>query len=214
MNDPYNVLGVDQAASLEEIRGAYLRLVKKYHPDKYTDTDLKELANEKLVEVNEAYSLLTKTARRGTSADAYGASGTYYSGSGGAYSGEGAVAFAEVRECLNKSDLDGAKRILDTLSIRNAQWYYLYGIVYLRQGWYDKANEYITRAYQQESANPEYSSAYRSVRNIANTSFTRRPRRSNRPRGKSGMSACDVCTGLVCADCCCECMGGDLIRCC
>ena len=29
-----------------------------------------------------------------------------------------------------------------------------------------------------------------------------------------GCSACDVCTTLYCADCCCECMGGDLIRCC
>ena len=29
-----------------------------------------------------------------------------------------------------------------------------------------------------------------------------------------GCSACDVCNGLICADCCCECMGGDLISCC
>ena len=55
MNNPYKVLGVNEGASQEEIRSAYLKLVKKYHPDKYTDSDLKELANEKLVEVNEAY---------------------------------------------------------------------------------------------------------------------------------------------------------------
>ncbi len=29
-----------------------------------------------------------------------------------------------------------------------------------------------------------------------------------------GCSACDVCYGLMCADCCCECLGGDLISCC
>ena len=60
MNNPYKVLGVNEGASQEEIRSAYLKLVKKYHPDKYTDSDLKELANEKLVEVNEAYEMLTK----------------------------------------------------------------------------------------------------------------------------------------------------------
>ena len=60
MNNPYKVLGVSEGASQEEIRAAYLKLVKKYHPDKYTDTDLKELANEKLVEINEAYEALTK----------------------------------------------------------------------------------------------------------------------------------------------------------
>ncbi|HBN81189.1 MAG TPA: molecular chaperone DnaJ, partial [Ruminococcaceae bacterium] len=27
-------------------------------------------------------------------------------------------------------------------------------------------------------------------------------------------SACDACSSLICADCCCECMGGDLIPCC
>ena len=29
-----------------------------------------------------------------------------------------------------------------------------------------------------------------------------------------GCSVCDICNGLICADCCCECMGGDLIGCC
>ena len=29
-----------------------------------------------------------------------------------------------------------------------------------------------------------------------------------------GCNACDICNGLICADCCCECMGGDLIPCC
>ena len=44
MTNPYKVLGVNEGASQEEIRAAYLKLVKKYHPDKYIDSDLKELA--------------------------------------------------------------------------------------------------------------------------------------------------------------------------
>ena len=39
-----------------------------------------------------------------------------------------------------------------------------------------------------------------------------------RKQGGSGQagggSGCDMCSGLLCADCCCECMGGDFIRCC
>ena len=35
--NPYKVLGVSENASQEEIRAAYLELVKKYHPDKYAD---------------------------------------------------------------------------------------------------------------------------------------------------------------------------------
>ena len=55
MNDPYEVLGVSPNASEEEIKNAYRELVKKYHPDKYVDNPLADLAEEKLREVNEAY---------------------------------------------------------------------------------------------------------------------------------------------------------------
>lgn len=72
MNNPYKVLGVNENATQEEIRAAYLQLVKKYHPDRYTDPDLKAVANEKLVEINEAYEFLTKkssgSANRGPAA--------------------------------------------------------------------------------------------------------------------------------------------------
>lgn len=56
--DPYKVLGVSPNASQEEIKKAYRDLVKKYHPDKYKDNPLEDLAKEKMQEVNEAYNAI------------------------------------------------------------------------------------------------------------------------------------------------------------
>ena len=206
--NPYKVLGVNEGASNEEIRAAYLSLVKKYHPDKYTDPDMKQLANEKLKEINEAYDQLTKnpgkTASSGYSGAAYGAGGH-----GGSYSGPEADRFVRARSLINAGNLDGAKTILDSIQTRNAEWYYLYGIIYLRQGWYDKAREFLGRAYRTEPGNSEYAQAYNTLRYTGNPYS--RPRQST---SYGNCSACDICSGLMCADCCCECMGGDLIRCC
>ena len=208
MTNPYKVLGVNEGASNEEIRAAYLSLVKKYHPDKYTDPDMKQLANEKLKEINEAYDQLTKnpgkTASSGYSGAAYGAGGH-----GGSYSGPEADRFVRARSLINAGNLDGAKTILDRIQTRNAEWYYLYGIIYLRQGWYDKAREFLGRAYRTEPGNAEYAQAYNTLRYTGNPYS--RPRQST---SYGNCSACDICSGLMCADCCCECMGGDLIRCC
>lgn len=55
VNDPYQVLGVSRSASEEEIRQAYRRLAKRYHPD-LNPGDAQ--AAQKMNEVNEAYDLL------------------------------------------------------------------------------------------------------------------------------------------------------------
>ena len=81
--DPYETLGIRRGASEDEIKAAYKELVKKYHPDKYQNNPLADLAEEKLREVNEAYEELS----RGFGAGSYGG-GSYGPGSsrGGAYS--------------------------------------------------------------------------------------------------------------------------------
>ena len=56
--NPYEVLGVKPGASQEEIKSAYRKLVKQYHPDQYGDNPLKNLAEEKLAEINKAYDMI------------------------------------------------------------------------------------------------------------------------------------------------------------
>ncbi|MBN2340096.1 MAG: J domain-containing protein [Deltaproteobacteria bacterium] len=58
--DYYAILGISHNANESQIHQAYKTLVSKYHPDKHQGNDLEELAKEKLVAINEAYSVLSK----------------------------------------------------------------------------------------------------------------------------------------------------------
>ena len=51
----------------EEVKAAYRKMVKKYHPDRYVDSALKEQASEKLKEINAAYDTIQKM-RKGEAA--------------------------------------------------------------------------------------------------------------------------------------------------
>lgn len=64
MSDPYAILGVARAATRGEIRTAYRALVDRYHPDRYHGNPLANLANERMVAINQAYDVLSDPARR------------------------------------------------------------------------------------------------------------------------------------------------------
>ena len=84
MRDPYEVLGVAQGASDDEIKAAYRKMAKKYHPDLNGGS---AQAETKMKEVNEAYNILIK--HKGGYNQSYGAnSGSGYGGSYGS-SGSG-----------------------------------------------------------------------------------------------------------------------------
>lgn len=196
--NPYEILGVSESASDEEIKKAYRELVKKYHPDKYVNNPLSDLAAEKIKEINMAYDMITKQ-RAGNNENF----NTSYNGN---------VDFSNIVQLINANRLDEAQQKLESMpaSSRNAYWYYLMGEISKRKGWYDNARQYYQTAINMDPSNTAYRQAYNSMYNN-----TRAYTYQSNGRGYRGSdSACDCCTTLLCADCCCECMGGDLIRCC
>ena len=108
--NPYKVLGVSETATQEEIRAAYLALVKKYHPDRYADGPLKEMAGEKLKEINRAYELIGKHGGERGGAERTASYGPERTARSAPYAGPNAAAFARVRSLISHNSLGAARR--------------------------------------------------------------------------------------------------------
>lgn len=202
MKDPYEVLGVSKNATDEEIKNAYRNLARKYHPDNYADNPLADLAGEKMKEINEAYDAIMDTrkssSRRSSQSD---------------YTNPNSQ-FSDIRSLITAGRLEEAQVLLDGVPItrRDAEWYFLNGSVLYKRGWFNDAYTNFATAVRMDPQNPEYRQALGNIQRQGAGGFNS-PYRTDSNMGGS-CSACDVCSSLLCADCCCECMGGDLIPCC
>ena len=220
MTDPYQVLGVSPSATDEQIKNAYRELARKYHPDNYVNNPLADLAQEKMKEINEAYDQIQRQRKQqqqsysGQASANRGYSNAGYSRQ--SYSGQGRSQFADIRQLLNSNRLSEAEELLEGIpqQRRDAEWYYLRGRVLYVHGWLDQAYSYYTRAVQMNPGNAEYQTALNQLMWQRNTGRPSGGYGDYRNVQSGGMSGCDMCSGLICADCCCECMGGDFIRCC
>lgn len=204
MRDPYEVLGVPRSASQEQVKAAYRKLAKQYHPDQYANSPLAENANKKMQEINEAYDAIVS----GNTANSSYSGGSYsYDYSNGIYN--------QVKDLMETNRLDEAERLLENMSenLRDAQWYYLKGQINYKRGWSDQAFTYFSVAYKMEPQNPLYRHAFENMRNQRSGGFRTTHERHNTGHSSS-CDGCDICCGLLCADSCCECCGGDLIPCC
>ena len=199
MRDPYEVLGVSRTASDSEIKSAYRELVKKYHPDNYADNPLADLASEKMKEINEAYDTITK-ARAGQSQtqSSGGYQSAYQNGyqSYNAYSGNSSN-YAQVRSYINANRLDEAESLLSTAPNRDAEWYYLKGVIAYRKGWLDEARQNYQTACAMMPGNYEYQNALRTVQG----GYT--PYRQTNYANNGMDAACDICNALLCLNCLC-----------
>ncbi|MBO5294365.1 MAG: DnaJ domain-containing protein [Clostridia bacterium] len=204
MKNPYEVLGVSPNASDDEVKKAYRELARKYHPDKYRDSDLADLASEKMKEINAAYEEVQKMR-----------SGRGNANGGGSYNGNpngtgGNATFTQIRNFINQNEIAEADRLLRAMDIsqQNAEWHFLMGCVLYKRGYFLDAQKMFDRACSMDPNNGEYRAARERLHAQAST-YGGGYRTAN-----SSDCGCDICSSLICADCCCECMGGDLISCC
>lgn len=211
MRDPYDVLGIPRGSSMDAVKAAYRNLAKKYHPDNYANSPLQQEANAKMQEINEAYDAIVSGAANSYHSyqDSYNHSSDNYSYSQNYYARSSMNDYTYIRNLINSNRLDDAEILLENMpqSARDAEWYYLEGRINYNRGWIDQAYHYFSTAYKMNPSNIEYRTTYDNLRNMKNTGY--------RTSRRSDSSDCtNICCTLLCADSCCECMGGDLIPCC
>ena len=206
--NPYEVLGIKPGATQDEIKNAYRKLIKQYHPDKFIDNPLQNLAQEKMIEINEAYDALTKNAGN----TSYNSSSSSNSSNASNYnnSSNGSYEFQEIRRSIQSGNYAFAESKLNSINNRNAEWHFLYGAVLVNKGWFDSGLEHMNTAVSMDPNNLEYRQGLNSLRQRSNGYSNPYYRTTN--RNNNDMLSC--CVNLWCLDSLCECAGGDIIGCC
>ncbi|MBR5681435.1 MAG: molecular chaperone DnaJ, partial [Clostridia bacterium] len=176
------------------------------HPDSYAGSAQAAGAEEIMKEINEAYDAIQRE-RSGGGASSWGTGASYSS-----YSSAGTTSFNEVRRLISEGRYADAKLIIDSTppADRGAEWNYLMGCLLTYAGQYYDAMRYIEIACYLDPENDEYREAR--MRMQRRGSDYGNVYRTNVDAGDCDL--CGTCSTLICCDTCCECMGGDLIRCC
>jgi len=157
IQDPYRVLGVSPQATDDEVKKAYRALAKKYHPDVNNGS---AEAEARMKEVNEAYSTVMKMRREGASYAGY------QDGFGGFHGGYGASYGAgydnsdphmqAARNYIHAGRFAEAMHVLEGISGRSAEWYYLCGEASLGLGNRIAALNYARQAVSMDPNRFEY----------------------------------------------------------
>ena len=166
--DPYKVLGLEPGASDEEVKQAYRRLAKKYHPD-LNPGDAE--AARKMQEVNEAYDRIknpekysgpTYQNQRSGQQGGYDPFGGYNPFGGGWYyetrqsRPEGDDYQRSASQYIRYGRYQEAINALNNSTNRDARWYYLSALANDGLGNQVTAMEHIRRAVSMDPGNPEY----------------------------------------------------------
>lgn len=222
MKDPYQVLGVSRNATDEEIKKAYRKLSRKYHPDANIDNPNKDQAEEKFKEIQQAYQQIMKERTEGySSGSSYGPGssrggyggfddffgGGYRQGSQSSQS-EADVHLQAAANYIRNGYYQEAVNVLNGMSERSARWYYYSAQANSGLGNNVAALDAARRAVDIEPNNVEYRNLLNMLENGGSWY------QNQRSSYGSPLDGGDICTKLCIANLCLNaCCGGGVCCC-
>lgn len=227
MKNPYQILGVSESASMDEIKKEYRRLSRIYHPDANVNNPNKDQAEAKFKEIQAAYQRIVDERERGSSGTygsysqggSYGQSGTYQQSYGGFEEFFGGFGFGgnaggtrqestRLQAAANYLRNGYYKEALNVLNSmppeeRNGTWYYYSAQANAGAGNNITAQEHAQRAVQMEPNNYVYQDLLRRLQSGENW-YAEQGSMYGRQMGGMG-SYCLECLllNLFCNCCCC-----------
>ncbi|MDO4733143.1 MAG: J domain-containing protein [Bacillota bacterium] len=233
--DPYQVLGIPSTATDEEVKKAYKKLAKQYHPDMNVGaSNLKEL-EQKFKQVQEAYNLIMDAREKGydprsgprnSPGSGYGQSGGYgqagsfdpfgwFTGGFGGFGSQGQQSqragsgpeMQAAEHYIQAGHFFEARNALNSVPLekRGARWYYLSALANSGLGNNIQAKQQAAQARQMDPENPDYRYLYEQL--SGNGQQYRQQSRSYGRSAGCGISDCCTCLLLnaILNFCCCRC---------
>ncbi len=200
----YEILGLTESATQEEIDARYNELKEQYRQDRFKPGDVGEEASEKLQQLEVAYrDIMTERQEQQQAQDTRDDSD-----------------YTLVQQLITDGKLDEAQAKLDERVTRDAEWHYIQSILFYKRNWFLESKRQLELACEMEPNNERYKQSLEKLTKIlaSNTISPDQLRSSSRPvdEGPRVGAGNGTCTGSTCTDCllcnmccnCCQCMGG------
>ena len=138
----YDLLGLNEDSTDEEIKERYAELKKKYNEDRWLDGEAGNEAARMLNKLDAAYTeIMLERRERSKNTD-------------------GKDAYQEIAELLKGDKLAEAQSRLDDFNERGAEWHYLQAVVFYKKNWSNESKKQLEIAMQMDPGNKKYQEAY------------------------------------------------------
>ena len=202
MNEYYELLGLKETATDEEITARYSELTEKYREERWQDGEAGNEAARMLTKLETAYREIManrKEQEKNT---------------------EGPNTFEEITQLLKENKIAEAQSRLDDFNERSAEWHYMQAVVFYKKNWINDSKKQLEFAMQMDPDNQKYRTQYGKLNAKNNYQQQQAYANPQNPYQNSpydeqmgGGSACSNCISCcytyLCVDClfslCCGC---------